>query len=180
VLGLPRNSLFDTDECALTLQAMNRSYGKSGFNVRVREEGKYSRGIKYTLICSVCATGQIWFRLRRVNGTTVEAFTSYIQEVVDGLPPAEEGQKNLLWDNLSAHGNDMVLNVVYGAGHRVIARPPYRPWLGPIEFVFNQLQNASRLRDYAVDNGAQFVQIIPRILTNIQGIEATFTHCGYP
>ena len=38
VFGLPRNSLIDTDECALTLQAMNRSYGKSGFNVRVRED----------------------------------------------------------------------------------------------------------------------------------------------
>jgi len=96
------------------------------------------------------------------------------------LPPAAQGQKNFLWDNLSAHGNDMVLNVVYGASHGVIARPPYRPWLGPIEFVFNQLQNASRLGDYAVDNGAQFVQIIPRILTNIQGIDFTFIHCGYP
>ena len=110
----------------------------------------------------------------------MEAFASYIQEVVDGFPPAAHGQKNFLSDNLSAHGNNVVLNVVYGAGHRVIARPPYRPWLGPFEFVFNQLQNELRLRDYAVDNEAQFVQISPRILTTIQGIDATFTHCDYP
>ena len=62
VFGLPRNSIIDTDECALTLQAMNRSYSKSGFTVRVREEGKYPKGIKYTLIFSVSTTGQVWFR----------------------------------------------------------------------------------------------------------------------
>ena len=66
------------DECALTLQTINRSHGKSGSNVRLREKGKYSKGIKYTLICSVCGTSQVWFRLRRFDRTSVEAFTSYI------------------------------------------------------------------------------------------------------
>mmetsp|Transcript_29169 Transcript_29169/g.67786 ORF Transcript_29169/g.67786 Transcript_29169/m.67786 type:complete len:89 (-) Transcript_29169:70-336(-) len=87
-----------------------------------------------------------------------------------------------MWDNLPhVHDNAEVFNVMDAAGHRVLARPKYRPQDGPIEYVFNQLQRELSKIIHTIANEHEFVQAITTIITNITGasIDATFVHCGY-
>ena len=83
-------------------------------------------------------------------------------------------------DNLSAHDSAVVFNTITGAGHRVQARPPYRPHDGPIEFQFNLIEQAMCQRVHRINNDADMVRELHAILAGMgSGFDATFAHCGY-
>ena len=46
-----------------------------------------------------------------------------------------------MMDNLNAHTNPTVTAMILDAGHRILFRTPYYPVDGPIEYVFNTIQN---------------------------------------
>jgi len=123
-------------------------------------------------------------RFAKVTGTTVGIFDQFIGSIVASLPDplalVNPGpQRTFLWDNLTSHHAPQVFNTVTLAGHRVLARPPYRPVDGPIEYVFNQLQQELSHRIHHIPNEAAFVQEVHAIVTNLGGFDATFQHCGY-
>ena len=60
-----------------------------------------------------------------------------------------------------------------------MARPPYRPEDGPIEYVFNQYESGLRLKLYSIHTSEDLVRETHQILANIGGIQQTFHHCGY-
>ena len=61
----------------------------------------------------------------------------------------------------------------------MLQRPPYRPVDGPIEYIFNQLQNQLTLRAGEISDDVTFSALVYSILTNLSGFDATFVHCGY-
>ena len=49
---------------------------------------------------------------------------------------------------LSSHHNVQMAAIIHAAGHRLAFRAPYYPIDGPIEYVFNTIQN--RLNDFCI------------------------------
>ncbi len=87
--------------------------------------------------------------------------------------------RTFLWDNLTSHHSPVVVNSVYAAGHRIVPRPPYRPCDGPIEYVFNQLEQRLKDKLYVIRSDVDLVHWVNIIVMNLSGFDATFVHCGY-
>ena len=180
VIGTPRQSLIDSDECGIILERTNRKIGKAYCGVSVREAGKYYRnGEKWTLILAVDCSRVVGFRFKKVAGTSVDEFNSFLRDDVLVNLPLNGPRRTFMWDNLKSHLNNQVYNTIVNAGHRVLRRPPYWPSDGPIEFVFNQVQIQLTKRMYEIKNDNDLVNAMTTILTNLTGLDATFVHCGY-
>jgi hypothetical protein len=178
IVGIPRRFLLDTDECGIYLNSCNRKYGKGYVSARVREVGPYGHTDKWTLIMTISPTGFRHVLFRKVSGTTAYDFYLFIERVilrVDGLGI----QLTFLWDNLSSHSSDALTLLIYNHGHRIIARPAYRPEDGPIEYVFNYYECRLRDRLYFIRNEHDLVRNTYNILSTMRGFDNYFRHCGY-
>jgi hypothetical protein len=71
-------------------------------------------------------------------------FLEFVNGLLGRLPVAVPGApgKIFLWDNLKSHFNGRVTQTIYAAGHSIIARPPYQPRDGPIDYIFNYLDSS--------------------------------------
>ena len=181
VLGKPRQHMLDSDEAGLWIDKKKRTYGKSITTVRVRAPGVYGHGEKWTLILTISPCGSKWWRLAKVAGTTIEVYEAHMAAVIAALPSPVTGgqQRYFMHDNLTAHLDARVTNLIEQAGHRVQARPAYRPVWGPTEYAFNQLQCELTNRVNEITDDTTFAAVVTSILTNLTGFDATFVHCGY-
>ena len=128
-----------------------------------------------------------WLRINIIAGTSAVEFNDFLIEILDdldnnplpGVPP--EG-KVFLWDNLRSHLTPMIYNTVAvrAAGHTINPRPPYRPWVGPIEFIFCQLADRLRQRCHLIHSIPDLVHQIQIVVPELTGFDNTFAHCGYP
>jgi hypothetical protein len=177
--------LIDVDEAAITLGAANRKYAKGPRNVRVRSRGVYGHGDKFTLILAVSPlNGSIFYTFEEVPGTDIPTYDAFIQQCCARLPlPGNQNWRSRLFmhDNLSSHLNPQITNTVLAAGHRVIARPPYRPCDGPIEWIFNQVQQELARRMFVIITKNDLRREVGNIIQSLTAanILATFTRCGY-
>ena len=73
-------------------------------------------------------------------------------------------------DNLSSHKASEIYDTIYEAGHKVICRPPYRPYEAPIEWVFNQLACAVRRKWAKINNEKELIYAILDIIENRDGL----------
>ena len=144
--------------------------------IRVRDEGVYGHSIKYTLISAVMASGWRYFTFRRVAGTNSIDFCEFLSEVIDNqLLPAAQDMLTFMWDNLSSHKTAMVSNLIAASGHRRVD--------GPIEYVFNMLQQQLSVAMYDIDNENHMVTEVTRIMQSVcnipNGFDNLFQYVGY-
>ena len=116
----------------------------------------------------------------------MDEFDYYLNWLVDDLelnpiPGIPVEGRVFLWDNLSSHLTPLIYNSVAArnAGHRINPRPPYRPWIAPIEFIFCQLACLIRQCCYKIHNTIDLVHEIHNVVPLLNGFNATFAHCGY-
>lgn len=87
----------------------------------------------------------------RDGGTTITRFLRFVQNVLndigDGTP---DHFYAFTMDNLGAHRNILVQQMVHSRGHRCIFRAPYCAVDSPIEHVFNTIQIALTLAMYHI------------------------------
>ena len=142
--------------------------------------GAYGREEKWTLRLAIRPGGVVAFELVRDAGTTIADFVGLVDKANAHLNlVAPNVPHTLMWDNLSSHLNAAVSNAAEGAGHRCIARPPYRPCDAPIEYVFNQVEQQLTKAMYRVKTDAEFIHEVQAIISNLGTFDATFLHCGY-
>lgn len=180
ILNTNRAQICDVDEFGLWVEKMNPSYGKTMRGVACVQPGKYGHGDKFSCIIGVMADGRRWFKMRKIAGTSSETFNSFVDDICNGpraLPALP--QITFIWDNLSAHHSNLVLNTVHDAGHRITARAPYRPWDGPVEYVIHSIEQELSTRISHVTTDAQLCTEVHNIVTGLDGFDAYFVHCGY-
>jgi glycine/serine hydroxymethyltransferase len=85
-------------------------------------------------------------------------------------------------DNLNIHKNQMVLDLIEDAGHRVVFRAPYWSCDGAIEYVFNTLHVKLQMDYEGVTDVDELVDQIDEILFDmtLAGYSAYFEHVGFP
>lgn len=124
--------------------------------------------------------GSRWVRFEQVPGTRIVEFTTFIQQILDSIPPGnEERRRCFIMDNLSAHVNIVIAQIIRDAGHRVVFRAPYYPVDGPIEYVFNTIQQELTMKLYEIYTADQLQAGVNDIITSLPTFERYFTHCGY-
>ena len=98
------------------------------------------------------------------------------------IPGIPQEVRVFLWDNLSSHSTPLIHNSVARrqAGHRINPRPPYRPWMALIEYVFYQLADRLRQRVFRINKTVDLIHEIHEIIPTLSGFDATFEHCKYP
>ena len=81
-------------------------------------------------------------------------------------------------DNLNAHWNVIVQQVIHAAGHRCVFRAPYYPVDSPIEHLFNTVQIALTLAMYHLGSIAEVKNEFLKTMRNIKSFASYFEHVG--
>ena len=111
-----------------------------------------------------------------------EICTSLENEPVNGV---YDDEQVLMWDGLNVHKTGLVMQTIQARpSHNVfhtVTRPPYRPKIAPIEYVFCEL--AYELNTVVKRDWTTVELVIYDIVGHIciKGtFMNTFIHCGYP
>ena len=182
--GTPRGSLIDIDESGWCLKATNRSHGKSLRGTRVREPGAYGHGDKWTLIMAIDPTGVLHYTFRKIAGTSLETYNQFLVGLIQihlpsTQPPVNGPQRTILHDNLNSHLHALCWNTINDGGHRVVARTPYSPMDGPVEYAFNTIGNELQKSMHLVKDDNDFIAQMRSIINNLGSLDNYFLHCGY-
>jgi hypothetical protein len=83
-------------------------------------------------------------------------------------------------DNFNSHHNRQMSALIFAAGHRLAFRAPYYPVDGPIELVFNTVQNFLVINMHKVgNNGISLRHWTNVAITSIPIFVPYFDNCGY-
>ena len=110
------------------------------------------------------------------GGTTAARFVAFVR---DGLVPALRRGQVVVLDNLSAHNDRRVDELVAAAGCEVVRLPPYSPDLNPIENAISKVK--TRLRKLAERTVPGLLGGIKLALASVtpKDAKAYIDHCGY-
>ena len=131
-----------------------------------------------------------WIHVSQVNcdqyifGYFCDTVCSDIEE----NPVLGDDLRCFLWDNLSLHKTARVTHVIEGRNNDahtfiLVDRPPYRPNMAPIKYVFCEVvaELARRVkRDWKTDTLRTELYDICNLISNGGKFHSTFVHCGYP
>ena len=208
VFQISRRRLIDIDEAGFELTRVNRKYGHSITSVRIRKQGHYTRDTKLTVILAIepgdptlpanisgsMQNPRRWIRVNDSAGTSAVEFANFCDIICTNIEQnpsgPNDGNRIMMWDNLSSHLSPHVTQVVEGRNQipnnptfwTIVRRPPYQPKFGPIEYIFCEL--ACELKKIAQANWdtAKLRQEIFNIAARIGrggAFDRTFEHCGY-
>ena len=82
-------------------------------------------------------------------------------------------------DNLNAHTNPTIFARIIGAGHRILFRAPYYPVDGPIEYVFNTVQNTLCLFMRDIVDMATLKVKVEEVIGSLDHFHNYFQHVGF-
>ena len=186
MVGIRRDDIIDIDECGVFVESTNRGRGKAVLCRRVREEGAYSRSQKLNVLMAISGEsianggGQRWVDTWTEGGTTIAKFIDFMQTILNYTGPGTPQRRRCFtMDNLNSHTNHIVRQMIHMAGHRVVFRAPYHPVDGPIEYVFNTLQQGLTAALYRVHDMGDLRREVSTIIANMDDFEAYFVHCGF-
>ena len=128
-----------------------------------------------------------WVRALRGTGTTVIVFWDFVDHICHDIEEnghaGTDDHRIFLWDNLNSHNSAYVHQTVVGReGARrfnIIARPPYHPQYGPIEYAICEINTILKLSVKDTwDTDTLEVEVM-RAVHSISQFNNTFEHCGY-
>jgi len=175
--------VIDIDEAGTSLEGSNRTYGSALIGERVREVGPYSKFDKINLLLAIRGdpdNPDRWFDTWLEGGTTINRFYQFIERVIDSIGPGtDENRFTFTMDNLNSHTNAAVQGLIVGSGHRLVFRAPYYPVDGAIEYIFNVIQCALRIRLREIHSTDDYIEVLTNIIQNIPDFSPFFSHVGF-
>lgn len=183
IANIARQDLIDLDEAAVFLETVNRSRGKSYIGTRCREVGLYGHSAKYTLMMAISGDqndGMRHLLMEQRAGTGNAEFAAFIQDVLNIIGPGNAFRRRcFIMDNLVSHHSAVIRQMIVNAGHRLVFRAPYYPVDGPIEFVFNTVEQKLTDYQYTIVEGNGLRQAVQTIVAGMNRFDDYFVHCGY-
>jgi transposase len=154
---------------------MTRLYGRAKAGNRAVDDTPSGHWCTTTMISSVRLDGSTACMV--VDGaTTKDVFRAYVEQIL--LPTLIEGDIVVL-DNLSAHKNQEVKNLIESVGAQLWYLPPYSPDLNPIEKMWSKIK--SILRKLKARTEEALIEAIAKALEAVNSSDAKgwFESCGY-
>jgi transposase len=154
---------------------MSRLYGRAPRGERACEGVPRNYGENITVIGALTIEGLT--AVMTVEGATDrEVFEAYVERVLVGaLKPGDI----VVLDNLGAHRNERVKQLIESAGAQMKMLPPYSPDMSPIEECWSKLKQI--LRSKAARTRIVLEHAIKEAIAAISKLDAIgwFKHCGY-
>ena len=154
---------------------MTRLYGRAKAGQRVVDNVPSGHWCTTTMISSVRLDGSTACMV--VDGATdKDVFQAYVQHIL--LPTLKPGDIVIL-DNLSAHKNQKVRDLIESIGAEVWFLPPYSPDLNPIEKMWSKIK--AILRTFKARTEEALINAIAKALEAVTASDAKgwFESCGY-
>ena len=154
---------------------MTRLYGRAKAGARTTDDTPSGHWCTTTMISSVRLDGSTACMV--VDGaTTKDVFKAYVEQIL--LPTLKAGDIVVL-DNLSAHKNQEVRDLIESVGAELWFLPPYSPDLNPIEKMWSKIK--SILRTLKARTEKALIDAIAKALDAITANDAKgwFESCGY-
>jgi transposase len=132
-------------------------------------------GKNVTLLASITREG-LGPCLAVEGSTTREVFETYLEHVL--APTLKPGQI-VVMDNLSAHKDGRVKEIIEARGCELLYLPPYSPDFNPIEQAFSKIKGL--LRRVEARTREALIEAMGRALSAVSARDAQgfFGHCGY-
>jgi len=154
---------------------MTRLYGRAKAGHRVVDDVPSGRWSTTTMVSSVRLDGSTACMV--VDGATnKEVFQAYVEHIL--LPSLKSGDVVVL-DNLSAHKNQKVRDLIESVGAELWFLPPYSPDLNPIEKMWSKIK--AILRTLKARTQESMIDAIAKALEAVTADDAKgwFESCGY-
>jgi len=154
---------------------MTRLYGRAVAGQRAIDDTPCGHWCTTTMISSVQLDGSTACMV--VDGATnKEVFEAYVRRIL--LPTLEAGDVVVL-DNLSAHKNKAIRDLIESVGAELWYLPPYSPDLNPIEKMWSKVK--AILRTLKARTEESLINAIAKALEAITANDAKgwFESCGY-
>ena len=121
--------------------AMFPRYGRSRAGQRIRVKRPLNKGRNRTFIGAISEQGGLRAFTVLPGSSTLTNFLEWVAKHL--LPTLHPGQV-VLMDNLRAHRNDQVRQLIESVGAHVLYTPPYSPEFNPIEECWSKIKNTVR------------------------------------
>jgi transposase len=154
---------------------MTRLYGRAKQGQRAVDDAPSGHWCTTTMISSMRLDGSTACMV--VDGATnKDIFKAYVEQIL--LPTLETGDI-VVMDNLSAHKNQKVRDLIESVGARLWFLPPYSPDLNPIEKMWRKIK--AILRTLKARTEELLINAIAKALDAITASDAKgwFKSCGY-
>ena len=154
---------------------MTRLYGRAKAGARAIDDAPEGHWCTTTMISSVRLDGSTACMV--VDGATnKEVFKAYVSDI---LLPTLQADDIVMMDNLSAHKNQEVRNLIESAGAQLWFLPPYSPDLNPIEKMWSKIK--SILRTLKARTEESLINAIAKALDAVTAsdVKGWFESCGY-
>ena len=154
---------------------MTRLYGRAKAGQRVVDNVPAGHWRTTTMISSVRLDGSTACMV--VDGATnKEVFQAYVQHIL--LPTLKTGDI-VVMDNLSAHKNKKIKDLIESVGAELWFLPPYSPDLNPIEKMWSKIK--AMLRALKARTEKALINAIAKALEAVTTSDAKgwFESCGY-
>jgi transposase len=154
---------------------MTRLYGRAKAGQRAVDDTPSGHWCTTTMISSIRLDGSTACMV--VDGaTTIDIFKAYVEQIL--LPTLKAGDIVVL-DNLSAHKNQAIRDVIESAGAELWFLPAYSPDLNPIEKMWSKIK--SILRTLKARTEESLINAIAKALDCVTSSDAKgwFKSCGY-
>ena len=154
---------------------MTRLYGRAKAGQRVVDNVPAGHWCTTTMISSVRLDGSTACMV--VDGSTnKEVFQAYVQYIL--LPTLKSGDIVVL-DNLSAHKNQEIRDMIESVGAELWFLPPYSPDLNPIEKMWGKIKTI--LRTLKARTEKALINAIAKALEAVTAsdVKGWFKSCGY-
>jgi transposase len=154
---------------------MTRLYGRAKAGARAADTVPSGHWCTTTMISSMRLDGSTACMV--VDGATnKEVFRAYVQHIL--LPTLKPGDVVVL-DNLSAHKNQEVADLIESVGAELWFLPPYSPDLNPVEKMWSKVK--AILRTLKARTEESLINAIAKALEAVTASDAKgwFESCGY-
>ena len=154
---------------------MTRLYSRAKEGQRVVDNVPSGHWCTTTMISSVRLDGSTACMV--VDGaTTKDIFKAYVEQIL--LPTLKAGDIVVL-DNLSAHKNKEIRDLIESVGAELWFLPPYSPDLNPIEKMWSKIK--SILRTLKARTEEALINAVAKALDAITAndVKGWFESCGY-
>jgi transposase len=155
---------------------MQRTHGRAAPGERVVAKVPHGHYKAISTVAALSAAEGIVASVSFDGGTTATRFVDFVRDEL--CPVLRKGQVVVL-DNLAAHNDRRVDELVRAAGCEVLRLPPYSPDLNPIENAISKVK--AMLRKLAKRTVPELFDAIDDALASVTPADARayISHCGY-
>ena len=163
------------DESGANL-GMTNDYARAEGGERAIASKPFDTGSKFSMIGAIALTG-IVAMMYIESAVNCMIFKEYVKQIL--VPKLRRGQY-VIFDNVSFHKSQEIIELINNVGAKVVFLPPYSPDLSPIEKMWSKLKEV--LKRSKPRTKAEFHSALAVALSsmNDEDFEEWYDACGYP